>query len=91
MLWVEFVREVRWCWEESQPLPRMLTNGVIDLSTCLIHQKLQMVIFTSPIIGFYSNLVSVHFFDKAILRLLLTELQHPFHLAILNGHGSLSL
>ncbi|KAF8397225.1 hypothetical protein HHK36_016135 [Tetracentron sinense] len=43
MLWIEFVREVRWCWEESQPLPRMLTNGVIDLSTCVIHQKLQML------------------------------------------------
>ncbi|KAF8396974.1 hypothetical protein HHK36_018611 [Tetracentron sinense] len=43
VLWIEFVREVRWCWEESQPLPRMLTNGVIDLSTCLIHQKLQML------------------------------------------------
>lgn len=43
-LWIEFVREVRWCWEESQPLPRMLTKGSIDLSTCLIHQKLQMVI-----------------------------------------------
>ncbi|XP_010257061.1 PREDICTED: rab3 GTPase-activating protein catalytic subunit isoform X2 [Nelumbo nucifera] len=43
VLWVEFVREVRWYWEESQPLPRMLTNGAIDLSTCLIHQKLQML------------------------------------------------
>ncbi|KAJ4979850.1 hypothetical protein NE237_010630 [Protea cynaroides] len=43
VLWVEFVREVRWFWEESQTLPRMITNGVIDLSTCLIHQKLQML------------------------------------------------
>ncbi|XP_043724681.1 rab3 GTPase-activating protein catalytic subunit isoform X2 [Telopea speciosissima] len=43
VLWIEFVREVRWFWEESQPLPRMPTNGVIDLSTCLIHQKLQML------------------------------------------------
>eukprot|EP00268_Persea_americana_P035481 TRINITY_DN3502_c0_g1_i5.p1 TRINITY_DN3502_c0_g1~~TRINITY_DN3502_c0_g1_i5.p1 ORF type:complete len:943 (-),score=213.41 TRINITY_DN3502_c0_g1_i5:521-3349(-) len=42
-LWIEFVREVRWCWEESQPLPSMLTKGSIDLSTCLIHQKLQML------------------------------------------------
>ncbi|XP_058075086.1 uncharacterized protein LOC131223649 [Magnolia sinica] len=42
-LWIEFVREVRWCWEESQPLPRMLTSVNIDLSTCLIHQKLQML------------------------------------------------
>ncbi|KAK2982727.1 hypothetical protein RJ640_025143 [Escallonia rubra] len=43
VLWIEFVREVRWCWEESQPLPRMQANGVIDLSTCLINQKLHML------------------------------------------------
>ncbi|KAG5515066.1 hypothetical protein RHGRI_036190 [Rhododendron griersonianum] len=43
VLWIEFVREVRWCWEESQPLPRMPTNGVIDLSTCLVNQKLHML------------------------------------------------
>ncbi|XP_059660903.1 uncharacterized protein LOC132307219 isoform X2 [Cornus florida] len=43
VLWIEFVREVRWCWEESQPLPRMPTHGVIDLSTCLVNQKLHML------------------------------------------------
>ncbi|KAK7305454.1 hypothetical protein VNO77_43360 [Canavalia gladiata] len=43
VLWIEFVREVRWCWEESQLLPRMPANGTIDLSTCLINQKLQML------------------------------------------------
>ncbi|URD93603.1 rab3 GTPase-activating protein catalytic subunit-like [Musa troglodytarum] len=42
-LWIEFVREVRWCWEESQPLPKMPSDSTIDLSTCLIHQKLQML------------------------------------------------
>ncbi|KMT05404.1 hypothetical protein BVRB_7g175320 isoform C [Beta vulgaris subsp. vulgaris] len=42
MLWIEFVREVRWCWEESQPLPKIQVNDTIDLSSCLIHQKLQM-------------------------------------------------
>ncbi|XP_020524661.1 rab3 GTPase-activating protein catalytic subunit isoform X2 [Amborella trichopoda] len=42
-LWVEFVREVRWCWEESKPLPKMPVTGTIDLSSCLIHQKLQML------------------------------------------------
>ncbi|KDP45778.1 hypothetical protein JCGZ_17385 [Jatropha curcas] len=42
-LWIEFIREVRWCWEESQPLPKMPSNGSIDLSTCLINQKLQML------------------------------------------------
>lgn len=42
-LWIEFVREVRWCWEESQPLPRMSSDSSIDLSTCLVHQKLQML------------------------------------------------
>ncbi|KAH6761896.1 Rab3 GTPase-activating protein catalytic protein [Perilla frutescens var. hirtella] len=43
VLWIEFVREVRWCWEESQQLPRMPANGPIDLSTCLINQKLHML------------------------------------------------
>ncbi|KAI9388533.1 hypothetical protein POPTR_009G076000v4 [Populus trichocarpa] len=43
VLWIEFIREVRWCWEESQPLPKMQANGSIDLSTCLINQKLQML------------------------------------------------
>ncbi|XP_027176004.1 rab3 GTPase-activating protein catalytic subunit isoform X1 [Coffea eugenioides] len=43
VLWIEFVREIRWCWEESQPLPRMPTNGTVDLSTCLIYQKLHML------------------------------------------------
>ncbi|KAF8082999.1 hypothetical protein N665_0798s0037 [Sinapis alba] len=42
-LWVEFVREVRWCWEESQPLPKMPMDGSIDLSTCLINQKLHLL------------------------------------------------
>ncbi|KAL7582915.1 hypothetical protein Lser_V15G42165 [Lactuca serriola] len=43
VLWIEFIREIRWCWEESQPLPRMPTKAAIDLSTCLVHQKLQML------------------------------------------------
>ena len=47
VLWIEFVREIRWCWEESQPLPKIPTNGSIDLATCLINQKLQMVIKSS--------------------------------------------
>ncbi|XP_072997458.1 uncharacterized protein [Typha latifolia] len=42
-LWIEFVREVRWCWEESEPLPRISSNSGIDLSACLVHQKLQML------------------------------------------------
>ncbi|KAI5060135.1 hypothetical protein GOP47_0024555 [Adiantum capillus-veneris] len=44
VLWIEFVREVRWCWEEMQPLPRMLKeeeNPSFD--TCLVHQKLQLL------------------------------------------------
>ena len=44
LLWIEFVREICWCWEESQPLPQRLANGVIDLSTCLGNHKLHMVI-----------------------------------------------
>ena len=44
LLWIEFVGEICWCQEESQPLPQRLANGVIDLSTCLVNQKLHMVI-----------------------------------------------
>ncbi|KAF7802498.1 rab3 GTPase-activating protein catalytic subunit isoform X2 [Senna tora] len=43
VLWIEFVQEVRWCWEESQSLPQMPANGLLDLSTCLINQKLHML------------------------------------------------
>ncbi|XP_021909705.1 rab3 GTPase-activating protein catalytic subunit isoform X2 [Carica papaya] len=43
VLWLEFVREVRWCWEECQSLPKMPFDGSIDLSTCLINQKLHML------------------------------------------------
>lgn len=43
VLWIDFVREIRWCWEESERLPRMKSSSSIDLSSCLIHQKLQMV------------------------------------------------
>jgi hypothetical protein len=43
VLWIDFVREIRWCWEESERLPRMKSSSTIDLSSCLIHQKLQMV------------------------------------------------
>ncbi|GLU02575.1 hypothetical protein SLE2022_198210 [Rubroshorea leprosula] len=43
VLWIEFVREIRWCWEESQPVPKMSSDVSIDLSTCLINQKLQML------------------------------------------------
>uniref|UniRef100_A0A1J3DV19 Rab3 GTPase-activating protein catalytic subunit n=1 Tax=Noccaea caerulescens TaxID=107243 RepID=A0A1J3DV19_NOCCA len=42
-LWIDFVREVRWCWEETQPLPKMPIDGSIDLSTCLINQKLHLL------------------------------------------------
>uniref|UniRef100_A0A7N0RFL3 Rab3 GTPase-activating protein catalytic subunit n=1 Tax=Kalanchoe fedtschenkoi TaxID=63787 RepID=A0A7N0RFL3_KALFE len=48
LLWIEFVREVRWCWEELQPLPKMPVSGSIDLSTCLIYQKLQMRLHVDP-------------------------------------------
>ncbi|EPS69775.1 hypothetical protein M569_04989, partial [Genlisea aurea] len=43
VLWIEFVREIRWYWEESQPLPRVLSDSTIDLSSCLINQKLHML------------------------------------------------
>jgi len=43
VLWIDFVREIRWYWEESERLPRMKSSSTIDLSYCLIHQKLQML------------------------------------------------
>uniref|UniRef100_A0ACD5XKJ0 Uncharacterized protein n=1 Tax=Avena sativa TaxID=4498 RepID=A0ACD5XKJ0_AVESA len=43
VLWIDFVREIRWCWEESEQLPRMKNTSSIDLCACLIHQKLQML------------------------------------------------
>eukprot|EP01113_Clastostelium_recurvatum_P029559 TRINITY_DN3567_c0_g1_i3.p1 TRINITY_DN3567_c0_g1~~TRINITY_DN3567_c0_g1_i3.p1 ORF type:complete len:985 (-),score=236.22 TRINITY_DN3567_c0_g1_i3:17-2971(-) len=57
LLWVEFVKEVRWYWEHTSPLPRVpLGQGAVcttpqegdgasavDLDACLIYQKLQML------------------------------------------------
>jgi two-component sensor histidine kinase len=43
VLWIEFVREVRWYWDEGRTLPRMSPNARPDLSTCLLHQKLQLL------------------------------------------------
>ncbi|KAL2636313.1 hypothetical protein R1flu_007792 [Riccia fluitans] len=42
-LWLEFVREIRFCWDECQPLPRVSPEDSPDLRTCLLHQKLQML------------------------------------------------
>ena len=44
LLWVEFVKEVRWCWEHCVPLPQTPITQV-DPSACLVYQKLQMVFF----------------------------------------------
>eukprot|EP00250_Pteridium_aquilinum_P017952 c23859_g4_i1 orf=95-2845(-) len=43
VLWVDFVREVRWCWEELQPLPRISDEENPNFDTCLVHQKLQLL------------------------------------------------
>jgi Rab3 GTPase-activating protein catalytic subunit len=42
LIWKEFLREVRWHWENLIPIPRVPTE-TIDWSNCLIYQKLQMV------------------------------------------------
>jgi len=42
LLWSEFVKEVRWHWENSILMPNV-SFDFIDLNHCLIHQKLQMV------------------------------------------------
>jgi len=61
-LWIEFVREVRWCWEETQPLPKMPIDGSIDLSSCLINQKLHLVILYISLIGNFKLLVDTNNF-----------------------------
>lgn len=47
VLWIDFVREVRWCWDEGFRLPRVSVDRTPDLESCILHQKLQMVIFCS--------------------------------------------
>ncbi|PRP89790.1 rab3 GTPase-activating protein catalytic subunit [Planoprotostelium fungivorum] len=42
LLWGEFVRESRVCWESKIPLPNVKYDR-IDLRSCLIHQKLQLL------------------------------------------------
>lgn len=48
VLWIDFVREVRWCWDEGFRLPRVSVDGSPDLESCILHQKLQMVITKIP-------------------------------------------
>jgi len=43
LVWFEFVKELRWHWEERVPLPALPTNQ-IDYNSCLLYQKLQMVL-----------------------------------------------
>jgi hypothetical protein len=49
LLWAEFVTEVRWFWEQGILLPRMPPapkgpdKEAIDMSSCLIDQKLQLL------------------------------------------------
>ncbi|GAQ90863.1 hypothetical protein KFL_006940020 [Klebsormidium nitens] len=42
-LWTQLVQEVRWFWEEAEPLPHVAADGPPDLACCLVHQKLQML------------------------------------------------
>lgn len=43
VLWIDFVRDVRWCWDEMQPLPRLSQEENPNFDTCLVHQKLQLL------------------------------------------------
>ncbi|KAG0553821.1 hypothetical protein KC19_12G042000 [Ceratodon purpureus] len=43
VLWIEFVREVRLFWNEGDRLPRMALDSPPDPTTCLLHQKLQLL------------------------------------------------
>ena len=46
VLWEEFVKEIRWHWEQKPPrlIPLVgLESNTIDMRRCLIYQKLQMI------------------------------------------------
>eukprot|EP01112_Ceratiomyxa_fruticulosa_P015409 TRINITY_DN4525_c0_g1_i1.p1 TRINITY_DN4525_c0_g1~~TRINITY_DN4525_c0_g1_i1.p1 ORF type:complete len:1040 (-),score=265.36 TRINITY_DN4525_c0_g1_i1:132-3251(-) len=49
LIWIEFVKEIRWYWEHSIPIPRIplptasVSNSMVDLDCCLLYQKLQML------------------------------------------------
>jgi hypothetical protein len=68
VLWIDFVREVRLCWDEGFRLPRVSVDGSPDLESCLLHQKLQMVMFCKQ--AFFSvhilpvDFLSVTHFDE---------------------------
>lgn len=78
-LWIEFVREVRWCWEESQPLPRMPSDLDIDLSSCLIHQKLHLVLLHLSDEMFFSWYLTFLHLSYAMLTTLLKFGIHMLH------------
>ncbi len=42
LVWLEFVKELRWHWEERVQIPAVAT-AQIDYNSCLLYQKLQMV------------------------------------------------
>eukprot|EP01117_Protostelium_nocturnum_P015229 TRINITY_DN5880_c0_g1_i5.p1 TRINITY_DN5880_c0_g1~~TRINITY_DN5880_c0_g1_i5.p1 ORF type:complete len:829 (+),score=172.70 TRINITY_DN5880_c0_g1_i5:706-3192(+) len=42
LFWKEFLKEVRWCWEQKISLPNV-NSEQIDLRSCLIYQKLQLL------------------------------------------------
>lgn len=42
LVWLEFVKELRWHWEERVQIPAVATSH-IDYNSCLLYQKLQML------------------------------------------------
>lgn len=42
MLWLEFLREIRWHWDNAVTIAR-LAHALPDFSCCIIHQKLQQI------------------------------------------------
>lgn len=83
VLWIDFVREIRWCWEESERLPRMKTTSSIDLSACVIHQKLQMVLVLISLKPLLNDIFSHTRISRFCLRANVTFLCCPVSTGIM--------
>ena len=83
VLWIDFVREIRWCWEESERLPRMKTTSSIDLSACVIHQKLQMVLVLISLKPLLNDIFSHTRISRFCLRANVTFLCCPVSAGIM--------
>ena len=64
LLWSEFVKEVRWHWENSILMPNV-SFDFIDLNHCLIHQKLQMVHSIPKLVEWYYDVLTIRICESS--------------------------